>query len=180
MNPFPVRCPANQLLFRPTQKQDFRRNTCPDIYNSECSIPGKDAGIAYKLFANSNPDPNHSLLFWVCLPEFLLQYLRLFARIRYFVVTGFCKGPSTRRIRRPETNSVQLIELVGWTLTTVFSSLKRRDNADNEWHTGSKHTGVFEQLGSGSHSKGESPSISLGDWRWSWCSTLGGLLDNQR
>ena len=40
-------------------------------------------------------------------------------------------------------------------MTTVYISLKQRDNADNEWHTGLLHTGVFYQLGSGSHSKGE-------------------------
>ena len=50
-------------------------------------------------------------------------------------------------------------------MTTVYISLKRRNNADEEWHTGSLHTGVFDQLGSGSRSKGESQSISLVSWR---------------
>ena len=92
------------------------------------------------------------------------------------------QGPSyqTSRVRRPETNSIQLIELAGWTLTTVYTSLKQLDNVDNEWHTGSLHTGVFAQFDSGSHSKGESQSISLGGQRWSWRSTLGGLLDNNK
>ena len=40
-------------------------------------------------------------------------------------------------------------------MTTVYISLKRLNNADNEWHTGLLHTGVFDQLGSGSRSKGE-------------------------
>ena len=91
------------------------------------------------------------------------------------------QGPSyqTSRVQRPETNSIQLIELAGWTLTTVNTFLKQLDNVDNEWHTGSLHTGVFAQFDSGSHSKGESQSISLGGQRWSWRSTLDCLLDNQ-
>ena len=99
------------------------------------------------------------------------------------------QGPNyqTSQVRRPETNSVQLIELVGWTLTTVYISLKRLYKADNECHTGSLHTGLFAQLGSGSRSKCESQSISLGGQRGldapqRRCSTLGavgGLLDNK-
>ena len=77
-------------------------------------------------------------------------------------------------------NSIQLTELAGWILTTVYVSLKQPDNADDEWHTGWLHTGVFDQIGSGSCSKGKI-SVHL-SWRlalWSWRSTLDGLLDNQ-
>ena len=40
-------------------------------------------------------------------------------------------------------------------MTTVYISLKRRNNADDEWHTGLLHTEVYNQLGSGWRSKGE-------------------------
>ena len=72
-------------------------------------------------------------------------------------------------------------------MTTVYIFLKRLYKADNEWHTGSLHTGVFAQLGSGSRSKCESQSISLGGQRsldapqhpFSTLDPVGSLLDNK-
>ena len=65
-------------------------------------------------------------------------------------------------------------------MTTVYISLKRLYKADDECHTGSLHTGLFAQLGSGSRSKCESQSISLGGQRGldapqRRCSTLGAV-----
>ena len=54
-------------------------------------------------------------------------------------------------------------------MTTVYISLKQLNNADDEWHTGLLHTGVFDQLGSGLRSKGE-VSVHL-----SYALALGGL-----
>ena len=50
--------------------------------------------------------------------------------------------------------------------------------ADDEWHTGSLHTGVFAQLGSGSRSTCESQSIPQGSAQ-SWCSSAW-MLHNWR
>ena len=54
-------------------------------------------------------------------------------------------------------------------MATVYISLKRRNNADDEWHTGLLHTVVYNQLGSGWRSKGE-VSVHL-----SYALALGGL-----
>ena len=78
------------------------------------------------------------------------------ARRRYFVITGLSKGHyQASRVRHLEINSIQLIKLAGWTLTTVYISLNQLFHADNEWHTGLLYTEVFDQLGSGWRSKGE-------------------------
>ena len=65
INPFPVRCPANQLLFRPTQKQDFRPNTIPArIFITPNVLSYTRLLVLFtNYFANSNPDPNHQVLF---------------------------------------------------------------------------------------------------------------------
>ena len=114
-----------------------------------------------------------------------LGNLRNFTRRRYFIVTGFLEGPTTRLPGSDvqKRNSIQSHKLAGWILTTAYISLKAvwqnwqwisyRIYAYRSVHT------AWQQLAY----KWWSQSISLGGQRWCWHSTLvtkcSGLLDNK-